>query len=92
VGIAHYRRNKNDDEWNVTTIAGHNNINKKDIHNLDKWMMPQERKSSKNKNNFKDNILNRTILASVNKVGLQCGWWITTPQIKMAQYSLTVLA
>jgi hypothetical protein len=25
-------------------------------------------------------------------VGLQCGWWITTPKIKMAQYSLTVLA
>jgi hypothetical protein len=68
---------------------------------MDKWTTPQERKSfknnNKNKNNFKDgilktNILNRTILASINKVGLQCGWWITTPKIKMAQYSLTVLA
>jgi hypothetical protein len=55
------------------------------IHNLDKWTRPQERKSfkNKNKNNFEDEILKtkhfkQTILASVNKVGLQRGWWITT--------------
>jgi hypothetical protein len=54
-------------------------------------MTSQKRKSfkNKNKNNFKDQILKtkhfkQKILASVNKVGLQCGWWITTPKIKIA--------
>jgi hypothetical protein len=47
-------------------------------------MTPQERKSFKNKNNnsfkdekkknFKQIILNRTILMSVSGVGLQCSW------------------
>jgi hypothetical protein len=53
--------------------------------------MPQERKSFKNKskNNFKNKILKtkhfkQNNLSSVNKVGLQCDWWITTPKMKMA--------